>query len=568
MRKRIIFSLVILFVLFLSTGRALAQNYYYQITQEVVNVFWNEDGSESLDYLFTFKNEPSGHTIDFVDLGMPNPNFDEKSIFADVDGKTITDISKSGFQGTGPGVAVGLGAYSIPPGQSGRLHVYIGTVDRVLYPDTEDSNYVSADFAPAYFDSSNINGTTDMTVIFHLPPGVTTDEPRWHTAPSGWPSQPETGFDDKGQITYTWHNPQADVSLVNNLGASFPKKYVPDSAIVRTNILETIGKWIAASSGVLITLGCVSFFIAIIAWSVYSSQRRKLQYLPPKVSIEGHGIKRGLTAVEAAILMEEPMEKIMTMMLFGTIKKNAARVVSRDPLELEITDPLPAELQPYEKDFLAAFKVKGAERRKALETTMVNLVKVISEKMKGFSRRETIAYYRDIMKRAWGDVEAADTPEVKSQKYDEVMEWTMLDRDFEPRTRDIFSRGPVFVPIWWGRFDPGFGRSAAPTVSGGPRPMAVPTSAGAPSLPHLPGSDFAASIANSVQTMSSKVIGNVSEFTGRITQQTNPIPKPPPSSGGSGGGGRSGGSSGGGHSSCACACACAGCACACAGGSR
>jgi hypothetical protein len=32
-----------------------------------------------------------------------------------------------------------------------------------------------------------------------------------------------------------------------------------------------------------------------------------------------------------------------------------------------------------------------------------------------FSRRETLAYYRDIMDRAWAQVEAADTPEVKGQ---------------------------------------------------------------------------------------------------------------------------------------------------------
>ena len=32
---------------------------------------------------------------------------------------------------------------------------------------------------------------------------------------------------------------------------------------------------------------------------------------------------------------------------------------------------------------------------------MVDLVKSISEKMRGFSRKETIAYYQDIMKQAW-----------------------------------------------------------------------------------------------------------------------------------------------------------------------
>ena len=42
----------------------------------------------------------------------------------------------------------------------------------------------------------------------------------------------------------------------------------------------------------------------MIVWGVYSGRSRKLKYFPPKISIEGHGIKRGLTAVEAGILME------------------------------------------------------------------------------------------------------------------------------------------------------------------------------------------------------------------------------------------------------------------------
>ncbi|NIM09393.1 MAG: hypothetical protein GTO53_09680, partial [Planctomycetales bacterium] len=162
------------------------------------------------------------------------------------------------------------------------------------------------------------------------------------------------------------------------------------------------------------------------ALSVYAESRRKLRYLPPKISIGGHGIKRGLTAVEAAILLEQPMDKILTMILFSILKKGAASVVTRDPLKLDIADPLPETLESYETHFLQAFaEEKKAARRRALQDTMVRLVKSVSKKMKGFSRRETIAYYRDIMQRAWEQVETADTPEVKSQKFDEGLEWTM-----------------------------------------------------------------------------------------------------------------------------------------------
>ena len=290
-------------------------------------------------------------------------------------------------------------------------------------------------------------------------------------------------------------------------------------------------------------------------WGISSDRRRKLKYLPPKIAIEGHGIKRGLTAVEAGILMEEPMDKIMTMILFGVLKKNAATVTSRDPLEIELEDPLP-DLRFYERDFLLAFKeTKKSQRKKALQKMMVELVKSVGKKMKGFSRKETVAYYKDITLRAWQQVEAADTPEVKSEKFDQHMEWTMLDKDYDDRTRDVFRTGPVFIPMWWPRYDPGFGRASTSTGR-----ASVPSPGrGGVSMPTLPGSAFAGSIVTGVQGFSSSVVGSISDFTRGITNITNPPPKPPASSYSRGGGGGGG---------CACACACAGCACACAGGGR
>jgi hypothetical protein len=152
-------------------------------------------------------------------------------------------------------------------------------------------------------------------------------------------------------------------------------------------------------------------------------------------------------------------------------------------------------------------------------------------------------------------VEAAQTPEVKSAKYDEVMEWTMLDQDYDDRTREIFRSGPVFAPRWWGRYDPSFGRPAGPVV---PTGGSIGAPGGQISLPTLPGASFAASVVNGVQNFSAGVVGNLAGFTSGVTNKTNPIPVTTSSS--------SRGSSGG--RSCACACACAGCACACAGGGR
>jgi hypothetical protein len=557
--KRII-PIFTLFTIWMLHGSALAQTYLFSMDAETVNVYWNEDGTSSIDYLFTFTNNPSASPIDYVDVGIPNSNFEIGSISADVDGTPITDISSSGYEGSGSGVAVGLGSAAIPPGKTGRVHVFIGVVRRVVYPDSQDSNYASADFSPTYFGSSYVTGTTDLRVTFHLPPGVTPDEPRWHQSPASFPSEPETSLDADGRVSYSWANPNANGYTQYIFGASFPKQYIPDSAIVRKSFLESLG---LSSENISTLTICCGFFALIIAFSSLANRsagRRKLQYLPPKVAIEGHGIKRGLTSIEAAILLEQPLDKILTMVLFATIKKGAATVEKRDPLEIEVTSPLPEGLQPYEKDFLDAFQIRiVADRKKKLQEMMIGLVKAVSQKMKGFSRRETIAYYRDIVQRAWAQVEAASTPEVKSKMYDDVMEWTMLDKDYDDRTREVFRGGPVFVPVWWGRYDPGYGRSIGPSTAPVSVSGPVGPSGGGLALPHLPGSDFAASVVNSVQNFSSSVIGNINDFTSGVTNKTNPVPVTTSS-------GRSYHSGGGGG--CACACACAGCACACAGGGR
>jgi hypothetical protein len=567
MKRRLITLTIILFIALGLTTSALAQSYYFSLDQETVNAYWNSDGTLALDYVFRFTNQPGAHVIDFVDVGLPNKNYDFGSISADVNGQSVT-IS-SDYQGTGTGVAVDLGAYAIPSGQSGLVHVYVGRISNVLYSDDQNKNDASGVFSPTWFESQYVTGSTDLTVIFHLPPGVKPDEPRYHMPSSDWtgPQEPQTGLDNSGRIIYTWHDPNANAYTQYKFGASFPKSYVPASAIVQPSLFETLG----ISSAALFNCACIGLFALLFfglpIFGAVANRRRKLQYLPPKISIEGHGIKRGLTAVEAAILMQEPLDKVMTMILFGVVKKNAAEVATRDPLTLKVSDPLPDGLHYYENEFLEAFKQSDArKRRTALQDMTVKLVKAVSDKMKGFSRRETVDYYKKIMERAWQEVETADTPEVKSQLFDKNLEWTMLDHDYDDRTRRVFT-GPIFVPMWWGRYDPGYGGATAgagigrPSTGGMPAMTSTQGRGPSASLPHLPGADFAASMVGGVQTFSSKVIGDLTGFTSKVTSVTNPPPKPSTSSGGW----RSGGGGGGG---CACACACAGCACACAGGGR
>lgn len=554
--------LLIAMMLGLSIQPVQAQNLSFEVPKQEVVVFVNSDGSISLDYTITFKNLPGRDAIDIVDIGLPNQNYDLKSITAEINGKPATLIRPSEY--VSPGVEIHLGGNAIPAGQTGTMHVYVGKVERVLGKSTlqEAEDYASIVITPNYFSRDFTRGTTEYFFTIVLPAGLKPEEPRYHTPSGNWPGSDEpieTGFDKQGRVYYTWYAQNANAYTSYKFGASFPIRLVPAQLVVATETPNLRSVDIDAIMGFICTAGFLGFFFLIPILSAVAARRRKLQYMPPKIAVEGHGIKRGLTAVEAAVLMEQPLDKVLTMILFSVLKKGAAIVESREPLVLKITDPLPENLQPYELKFLEAFQQTNKKLKETkLQDTVLGLIKSVTEKMKGFSRKETIDYYKTIMEKAWQQVAAAETPEVKSDVYEQVMDWTMVDRRWDDRTREVFQSGPVRVPTWWWRYDPVI-RSAPSSGSGGmaKTTMPAPSGSGSVTLPKLPGSDFAASMVKGVQSFSAGVIGNVNTFTERITNKTNPPPKTSSYSGRSGGGG-----------GCACACACAGCACACAGGGR
>lgn len=570
MYKRIVTGfLLICFILSFNITTVNAQSYSFTVPTAKVTFSIEADGSATIEYTYVFANDNGAPAIEFVDIGMPaGSNYSYSDMTGEIDGKAISHIKSSEYISNG--VEFGLGSNAIPAGQTGTFHATLRNVRGVVFPSTaeESESYAGSQFQPNYFDSSAVSGKTDMTVTIVLPPGATDQEGRYYK-PENWPGDkaPQSGFLDD-RIFYTWNSTDARTDRQYVFGAAFPARLIPGNTIAQPPANNTFDN--NGSGAVSISIGdfidnisgfaCCGFFLLIFGWVTYQgvvgTQKRRMQYLPPKVSIEGHGIKRGLTAVEAAILMEQPMDKVLTMILFSVVKKNAAEVVSRDPLQVKILEPAPADLRGYETDFLEAFKTNdNAKRRPLLQSLMIKLVQSVSQKMKGFSHKETVAYYKQIIEKAWEHVAADDTPEVKVQNLEEAMDWTMADKDYEDRSRRTFS-GPIFVPMWWGRYDPTFRPASSGT---GHAAAGIPRQGGsAPSsMPSMPGSDFAASVVNSVQTFSAGVIGNLNTFTGAITDKTNPVPK----SSGRSYGGRSGGG-------CACACACASCACACAGGGR
>lgn len=570
------FSLLLIFTvlaaLILPLRTVFAQDYRFSISRYEVEAYIETDGTLTLKYLMAFDNSPQGAAIEFVDLGLPFADYDLKNISAWINEEPVQSVNNSAYV---HGAELALGSKQIPPGQSGEVTAVVNGITRYLtpYDGGDKENYANFFFSPNFFDSAyDRSSNTEYRMTIILPPAVGTEQGVYYTPekfPETKPVEASTTTD--GRVFYSWYSNQANTHTEYLFGAAFPASAVPSNAIAAVNNSDPNSTSTGSGSGSLWnSLGslipCCMFIIPVIIgilgliFGKRANEKRKMAYLPPKISIEGQGIKRGLTAVEAGILMEQPVDRILTMILFSTIKKGAVMVQTKEPLEILVQDPLPEGLYPYELGFIKAFgSNQKTERRRALQSTIIDLVKDVADKMKGFSKAETVAYYKDIVSRAWTSVESAATPDVKMEAYDKALDWTMLDKDYNERTERTFTGGPVILPRWWGRYDPTY----RPSSGGGGMASSVPSSGGSssPSMPQIPGADFAASMINNASAMTASVIGSVGDFTGGITNRTNPIPVTSSSGGGFRGGG------GGGHS-CACACACAGCACACAGGGR
>jgi len=533
---------------------ALAQDLRFTLDENLVNLYLEGDGTVLIVYDMTFTCDFGADPITDVDIGMPNSSYSLADARASIDGASLTNITTSPY--VNPGVAVALGSHAIRPGQTGTLHLEVPVQD-MFYQDSEDPEYASIEFVPHYYGSEYVHGTTRLEVTFHFPPGVTEEEPRYHKLQFSY-----AGFDDREQAFYTWTNDNASGSKAYKFGASFPKKYLAEGVVQKPPAFNINFGSLCTSP----VLWAVVFGVGMFGFSLLgnaSQKRRKMQYLPPSLGVEGTGIKRGLTAVEAAILLEAPLNKVLTMILFSLVKKGQIIVETQKPLKVQVTPPAgtsgnaplgETQLREYEKSFLGAVEPNGTLKEKDLREMAIDLIAEVNKKMTGFSRKESVAYYKDIAARAWQQVEAADTPEVLGARWGEGFEWTMLDTDWDDHTRRAFQDRPVVLPHWWGGYRPwvSSGTPSRPSVPS-------PSSPGQPvTLPTLPGADFANTVVTGVEGAANTVVSSVERFAGGVTDKTNPVPVTSSSGSRSGGGGHS----------CACACACAGCACACAGGGR
>ncbi len=610
--RRQFVAVIAAFTLFvLTVAPVFAQAYNFSVSEMRLQTFIQPDASATLEYDITFANSSLGRPIDIVDIGTPHDNYDLSNMSASMNGVELTDIRPSEF--VDPGVEIHLQGQTIPPGGQGTLHFEFVMPDMV-FQDTTNDEFASFRISPTFFDKDFVAGSTDVWILVHMLPEITSEEMLFQNVPF----TDKVIFEEHPVAVWRWPDGQATGPKL--VGVSFPKRGM--NRIIEQSTLELAIEWLEDNPGAHLVLGilavglfAVTFFrfsggtgisvfvlLAVgLGWLLISRtgsillvlpattvlfgvnewqlSRRKERYLPAIAQVEGGGIKRGLTAPEAAVILELPLNKILTLIIFGLMEKGVLRQVEDTPLKVEVSpefqfvnlkaekrkqrrlhiaEELGIVMRTYEHPFLDLIEEAGDKpvHENDFGQPMKVLIETTADRLKGFDLSDTQDYYRRIIRRALNEAKRIGEIPERERYIDRHLQWLLLDEEYPT----IFPRrGYHYRPIWI-------------------RPFASSDRMGAPSIPSAgaqPGrtslGDVAASFAgwteNTMGDLASSIApgslqiegpGGIANLSG-ADKVTGDIFKSLASS--------SGGSSGGGGS-CACACAGCACACACAGGGR
>ncbi|MBI5954559.1 MAG: hypothetical protein HY865_23125 [Chloroflexi bacterium] len=175
---------------------------------------------------------------------------------------------------------------------------------------------------------------------------------------------------------------------------------------------------------------------------------RKKEYLPPKIFIEGYGIKRGLSPAEAALISEKPFNEILGIMLSDALAKSALVILSTEPLKFETDKLLPDTLNRDERDFVRiCIENNVKKRQEKLANLMIRMIRTLSNKMKGFSLPETVSHYATIVETAIEKVRHENIQTLVYKLVDDMDEFTKtITKATNPyKDAPVFKEEPAYM---------------------------------------------------------------------------------------------------------------------------
>lgn len=615
--RLLLVGLALLFLL-VAAAPTRAQNYRFSVPELRMQVYVQPDASARIVYDITFQNEPFASPIDIVDIGVPHDGYDLGNFSASIDGRAITAIYKSEF--VDPGVEIHLDNQAIAPGDAGTLHVEF-TMPDMVYEDVTQDGYASLQITPTWWEPKFVTGSSDIWIVFHLLPGVSPDEVLFQDRPF----TEKALFEEHAVVG--WREPNGRATGEYLVGASFPTTGM--TRVIEQSLLDLVEKFLVDNPAVTALLGLLAFALVGFAffrfsggtgftvfallgcglvWLLISNPiavclalplglvavglvetkltRRRQTYLPAIAQVEGGGIKRGLTAPEAAILLELPLNKVLLLVIFGLLDKGTIELENDAPLAVRVKRPYlmlqesakerktergkiaqqqGIVLRSYENAFLDILQENEGEPVHKLEfgAAMKRMIESVAQRMKGFDLSDTRDYYRQIIAQAMAQAGRLGEIPALEAHLDKTWPWIFLDDDYD---RTFRRRGYEYYPHWSRPYihtPHGSGGLPGGSASG-------PSYGGKTSFSNVAAGfagwteNTAGRLADAMSPASLQVKGASGGFINLsgADKVTGDVFKALAASSGGSGGSSSGGSS------CACACAGCACACACAGGGR
>ena len=526
-------------------------NYEFTLEKEYVDIFIQRDGSIDIKYHFEFTNY--GY-LDGVDVGLPNRFYDEDSARATI------NISGTMYQPEkihkSPYVYIGLAVefdettqYKVESyGTRFTLEFQVNNPHMVYKNELKDGT-VGIRFRPTWFDPEFQLGNTDeLRCRVFFPRGFNDTSQAVYLKGHVWDS---IGWDNEtGLLMASWTQynvrPQDQEDGDYDVGVGFPKDYV--EKYYDHNIWESMGNtwYFVRFHAASILVGCfmILLLLGMFVYPAISSRKRAKDYFEPKLCKAGGGPRKRLTAVEAAIILERPLNQVLTMILFNLIRNGKVEIVSKEePMHLRKLDHFGDTkietrfLHSIEKDLrTCATNEVGTLNRDGLEDLLVDLVEATEKKLKGFDYKATKKLYESVNKHAWLRVKAAGTPGEFAREFSKWSSWMMLDKKFPERMKKESQEYSYYEEPWY-RWNAWYHPYHYRTNES----MILDDTS-------VRFDRMMDDLVYNVKQANRHMVNDITDLGKEVTKVTNPVPV---SSGGGSGGG------------CACACACA-----CAGGGR
>ena len=596
-------------------GSAGAQPYLFRVPKAEVTVTIEPRGSALIHYKLTFQCSPGAHAIDIVDIGMPTEK--HQAISAAVNGETLarSAIRKSSMVRNG--YEIHLESHTIQPGERGVFE-FTGRSHGMVWQDTIRKEMASFRFTPTWFGDQYIQGKTQLTLRYKLPPGSYTDPDRmivWHKSTPQF--QLKGVLEGENVPSVAWSR-TIRMTGPHLFGVSFPKAFVKN--VRSMSVWQLFYRWFTSDpdrqmwSGFFILVALTALFFTATrgtGWTLYLillvgsifgmvaspgfhlclypvlligggfliwwCRLKKEHYISASISRAGGRVHSSLSAVEAAVLLDMPVNRILTMLIFEFARRDFVEITDSDPLKLKVravrdlkrkntwhVDKRARQVTRYENSFLTVFADHPGEpvHTLELEGCFKRLIEDVSTKLEGCDISATRKYCRFKVEQAWKKVREEADFEVRTRYAEKNQGWLMNDeRAGEKWAQLETSEGYYYRPSWYyhdydGPYVPA-GRAA---------PAGAPVAASGPIDSGPAFRDIVDSIAGRFEGLGSTMeslpinktnaidLSALDKFTGEMLEAMAE------SGSSSGGGGFSGG--------CACACAGCACACACAGGGR